>query len=181
MAKEKKEKPHQRASRVKEVVKRGGANVARKMRERRTKGLAVSLATAAVAGWYEAGKSDADLALFNQSGKSAKETEKAITKVDAVGLAAGAIALYSGNGYAYDVALGLLPCMVRHQIRTRAADYMAEAGLSRPPPAKNVGAIEDDSMAGAVPIDSLMGDSELDNMAGYDDELGAAVEVVEGY
>jgi hypothetical protein len=172
MAKKDEQKPRRRASRVKEIVKRSGTSLAKKMKERRAKGMAVSLATAAVAGWYEGGKDAEQLALFDVKGKTAEEQNKAITKLDAVGLTAAAIAVWTGNGMAYDVALGLLPCTIRHQMRRMATDRAIASGDLRPP--KAVGALEDDdSISGTV---SLMGDP-MENMAGYDEEVGAMVEV----
>lgn len=165
-------KPARRASRVREIVKRTGPNLAKKMREKRARGMAVSLATAAVAGWYEGGKTAEQLSLWDTTGKTAEEQNKAITKVDAVGIAAAAVALWTGSGMAYDVALGLLPCTIRHQVRRMSTDRAIAAGYVRPP--KAVGALEDDeSISGTV---SLMGDP-MENMAGYDEEVGAMVEV----
>jgi hypothetical protein len=171
MAKKDEQKPRRRASRVKEIVKRSGTSLAKKMKERRAKGMAVSLATAAVAGWYEGAKSVEELALYDVRGKSSEEQEKALTKVDAVGLAAAAVALWTGNGTAYDVALGLLPCTIRKRVRIMSYDKTVASGGGRPP--KAVGALDDDSISGTM---SMMGDP-IENMAGYDEEVGAMVEV----
>lgn len=168
-----------KTSKTKEVLRRTGKSFAAKMKERRTRGLAISLATAAAAGWYEAGKDDAERALFNQSGKSVEEQRKAIQKTDAVGLVAAAYGIWSGNELAMDVALGLLPCTVRRMVENRANESKRAAGGGRPPPAgKIVGELADDTaLAGSLPVDALIGDQELESMVGYDDELGGAVEV----
>ena len=171
MAKKEEQKPRRRASRVKEIVKRSGTSLAKKMKERRAKGMAVSLATAAVAGWYEGGKSTEQLALWDVTGKSAEEQNKAITKLDAVGLTAAAVALWTGNGMAYDVALGLLPCTIRKQVSRMSLDRAIASGDARPP--KAVGALYDESISGTM---SMMGDP-IESMAGYDEEVGAMVEV----
>lgn len=168
-----------KGSKTKEVLKRSGKSFAAKMKERRTRGLAISLATAGAAGWYEAGKDDAERALFNQAGKSVEEQRNALQKTDAVGLVAGAYGIWSGNELAMDVALGLLPCTVRRMVENRAKESKRAAGLLRPPAAgKVVGELADDTaLAGSIPVDALMGDEELESMAGFDDELGGAVEV----
>ena len=168
-------------SKTKEVLRRTGKGIAARMRQRRTRGFAVSLATAAAAGWYDAGKTDQERALFNQSGKSAEDAANAIQKTDALGLAAGAYGLWSGNEMALDVALGLLPCTVRRMVENRVEKSKYATG--RPPPAgKVVGELADETaVSGALPLDALMGDPELEGMAGYDDELGGSVEVQENY
>jgi len=166
-----------KGSKTKEVLKRSGKSFAAKMKERRTRGLAISLATAGAAGWYEAGKDDAERALFNQTGKSVPEQRNALQKTDAVGLVAGVYGIWSGNELAMDVALGLLPCTVRRMVENRVNESRS-AGVRPPPAGKVVGELADDTaLAGSLPIDALMGDEELENLAGYDDELGGAVEV----
>lgn len=166
-----------KGSKTKEVLKRSGKSFAAKMKQRRTRGMAVSLGVAAAAGWYDAGKDDAERALFNQSGKSVPEQRNAIQKTDAVGLVAGTYGIWSGNELAMDVALGLLPCTVRRMVENRVNESRSAGG--RPPPAgKVVGELADDTaLAGSIPVDAMLGDPELQSMAGYDEELGGAVEV----
>ena len=159
-----------RKSKVKEIVKRGGTSIAKKMKERRAKGAMISLATAAAAGYWEGGTNITDRVLWKPK-PGETPSDKDISKTDAIGLAAGAFAFWSGNGLAYDVAMGLLPVTIHRMVMTRS--IRGDAG--RPPKVEGVGA-DDDSMAGAV---SLMGDDDIENMAGYDPELGAVVEVQE--
>lgn len=156
-----------RKSKVKEIVKRGGTSIAKKMKERRAKGAMISLATAAAAGYWEGGTNITDRVLWKPK-PGETPSDKDISKTDAIGLAAGAFAFWSGNGLAYDVAMGLLPVTIHRMVMTRSV--RGDAG--RPP---KVEGIDDDSLAGAV---SLMGaDDDIQNMAGYDSNLGAVVEV----
>ncbi len=165
-----------KGSKTKEVLRRSGKSFAAKMKEHRTRGMAVSLGVAAAAGWYDAGKDDADRALFNQTGKTPQEQRNAIQKTDAVGLVAAAYGVWSGSELAMDVALGLLPCTVRRMTENRVNE--SRSGGRPPPAGKVVGELADDTaLAGSLPVDALMGDQELESMAGYDDELGGAVEV----
>lgn len=161
-----------RKSKVKEIVKRGGTSIAKKMKERRAKGAMISFATAAAAGYWEGGTNITDRVLWKPK-PSETPSNKDIYKTDAIGLAAGAFAFWSGNGLAYDVAMGLLPVTIHRMVMSRT--IRGEAG--RPPKVEGVQGLEDDTMSGAV---SLMGDEdEISGMAGYDQELGAVVEVQE--
>ena len=144
MAKEKKRRRAMRAAG--ELVKRTGKSFARKFREKRAKGLAVSAAVAGVAGWYESNKTVAELALYDKT-----PGQDSITKTDAVGFAATGLALWTGNEMAYDVACGLLPLTTYRMVRARAAG-------GRPPKAEGdfdeAGADDEaDALAGAVELD----------------------------
>jgi len=129
------------------VAMRAGKSFARKFREKRAKGLLVSSAVAGAAGWYESGKTVAELALYDKT-----PGEDSVTKTDAVGIAAAGVALWSGNELAYDVACGLLPLTVHRMVRHKA-------GTGRPPKAAGeydeTGADDDDvtAYAGAVELD----------------------------
>lgn len=138
------------------IAVRAGKGFARRFREKRNKGMVISLATAAAAGYYEGGTNIVDRALFKpEAGKT--PDDKTMTKTDAAGLAAGAVALWSGNDLAYDVALGLLPVTVHRMVRARS--MRGDGG--RPPKAgedvgfdDEIGADDDmTAYAGAVDLD----------------------------
>lgn len=131
-----------------QIVKRGGKSFAKRFREKRARGMVVSAAVAGAAGWYESGKSLADKALFDAGTPDAKS----ITKVDAVGVVATGVALWTGNEMAYDVACGLLPLTVYRMVQARAATP------GRPPKAEGdfdeSGADDEaEAFAGAVELD----------------------------
>lgn len=144
MAKEKKRRRAMRAAA--QIVKRGGKSFAKKFREKRARGMVISAGVAGLAGWYESGKSAADLALYDTT-----PGRESITKTDAVGFAATGLALWTGNEMAYDVACGLLPLTTYRMVQARATS-------GRPPKAEGdfdeTGADDDvDAMAGAVELD----------------------------
>lgn len=132
---------------------RAGKGFARRFREKRNKGMMVSLATAAAAGYYEGGTNISDLVLFKPDGDKTPDT-KMLTKTDAAGLAAGAFAVWSGNEFAYDVAMGLLPVTVHRMVKARSLRGYG----GRPPKAEGdfdeTGADDDViAYAGAVELD----------------------------
>jgi len=129
-----------------DALKRGGKSFAKKFREKRTKGLVISAAVAGVAGWYESDKTNVQLALYDST-----PGQESLTKVDAVGLAATGVAMWTGNEMAYDVAAGLLPLMVHRMVRARV-------GSGRPPKAEPSGyddesGADDETFAGAVELE----------------------------
>lgn len=135
-----------------QMVKRAGSGFAKRFKEKRTKGAMVSLATAAAAGYYSGGVNISDQVLWKKAGET--PTQKDLTKVDAVGLVAGAAALWTGNAMLHDVAMGLLPVMVFRMVQARS--LRDEGG--RPPKAEGdfeeTGADdESDAFAGAVELD----------------------------
>lgn len=150
MAKEKKRRRFARAAG--QMAKRAGSGFAKRFKEKRARGAMVSLATAAAAGYYNGGTNISDQVLWKKEGET--PTEKDLTKVDAVGLVAGAAALWTGNAMLHDVAMGLLPVTVYRMVEARSRRGYG----GRPPKAEgvtdDVGADDDgDVFAGAVDLD----------------------------